>query len=56
MPRAEFILKLRDEPGNRQTPVASRLKAFLKVALRAYGLRCVEVSEVEQQSKSEATP
>ena len=35
-----YLLVLRAEPGHWATPPVLRLRAFLKAARRAYGLRC----------------
>jgi hypothetical protein len=39
-----WCLVLRSEPGH-EVPVAVRVKRWLKMGLRGFGLRCVEVSE-----------
>ena len=41
-----FVLRLRAEP-HLTDPIRS-LRALLKAALRRYGLRCVEISEVRE--------
>jgi hypothetical protein len=40
-----YHLELEPAPGNWRTPPLLRLRALLKAALRAYGLRAVIVSE-----------
>jgi hypothetical protein len=39
-----FRVLLRAQPG--KVPATIRLKRFLKLALRAFGLRCVAVEEI----------
>lgn len=46
-PRPTFRLVLRPEPDVADPVLA--LRAFLKVALRSYGLRAVEVVEVPEE-------
>jgi hypothetical protein len=42
--RPTYVLTLRAEAG--AVPAAVRLRGLLKVVLRAFGFRCVEVREV----------
>lgn len=46
--RINFVVTLRDEgkPAEGEPPPYSRLKVFLKRALRSYGLRAVDVKLV----------
>lgn len=44
--RSIFVLRLRAEP-HLTDPIKS-LRALLKAALRRYGLRCVEISEMRE--------
>ena len=50
--REHFELVLRDEPGHDQ-PAVVRLRAFLKDAMRIYGLRCIRG---KCTTKAEAKP
>jgi hypothetical protein len=42
-PRACFLVIVRDDGAADGTPLIVRLRAFLKRALRAYGIRCVRI-------------
>lgn len=42
--RPTYILRLRPEPDSTDPDGIRRLRAFLKAALRSYGLRCTEVA------------
>jgi hypothetical protein len=54
-PQPTFRLVLRAVPGG--GPVEVRLRSLLKVALRAFGFRCVKVEEVpvEPPAQEQAT-
>lgn len=41
----QFTITVRTEPGFRGT-LPQRLRLFLKVALRAFGIRCVKIEPV----------
>lgn len=49
MKRPRYIVTIRPEPG---VDGVSALRAFLKVALRRFGMRCVALSEVNEESAS----
>lgn len=46
-PDKDYLLRLR--PTTMPGPVVGRLRAALKVLLRRFGLRCVEMREVPQE-------
>lgn len=50
----EYLLRLRPAPDTTDVDGIRRLRAWLKRAGRAYGLRCVSVEAVEQTSGSAA--
>jgi hypothetical protein len=49
-PPLEYIVRLRALPSG--VPPETRLKRFLKAALRCYGLRCTEVAEAKPEGQA----
>jgi hypothetical protein len=49
--RERFLVELEAEPH--PAPAINRLRRFLKLALRAYGLRCTDIREVRHESNNE---
>jgi hypothetical protein len=45
-----YLIELRPIRGNWPTPPILRLRAFLKAAKRAYGLKCVSAKECAESS------
>jgi len=45
IPKQQFTLTLRAEPGNWAAPPLMRFRAALKTLLRSYGLRCTHIKE-----------
>lgn len=52
-PRPTFVIELRSERGWENIPIATRLKRFLKLALRGFGLRCVSIVEAKPEEPAE---
>jgi hypothetical protein len=50
-PRAHFLVVVRDDGAADGTPLIVRLRAFLKRALRAYGIRCVRLEPAPRPAK-----
>lgn len=50
--RAVYIVRLRPEAGMTEDDATRSLRAFLKAALRSYGLRCLS-AEPEPTSEGE---
>jgi hypothetical protein len=51
--RPTFIVRLRPEPG---VDAVRALRSALKVLLRRFGLRCVEVRKVQKEEPGLSTP
>ena len=49
----KYQIVLTTSPTMTEEESTRRLRAFLKSALRAFGLRCVEAVEIETQSQKE---
>jgi hypothetical protein len=49
MGRPVFVLRVQAEPG---VHVIRSLRAWLKVSLRTFGLRCVSIEEITQENKA----
>jgi hypothetical protein len=50
------LVRLTFRPLASAVPLAARVRRLLKVALRACGLRCVQVEELPTEEETERTP
>ncbi|MBV9126337.1 MAG: hypothetical protein JO112_23560 [Planctomycetes bacterium] len=50
----EYLVRLKALPGPVPGPI--RLRKFLKAALRSFGLKCLDVSEVPPPGEPEEPP
>jgi hypothetical protein len=53
-PRPQYSLLLRVEPGD--VPATVRLRRFLKLALRGFGLRCLSLQETGPKGEPRTSP
>ena len=54
-PRFQVVLRVVKDPltTRPERPVAVRLRAFLKTALRAWGLKCESIAEVKPPTEAD---
>jgi hypothetical protein len=50
-PRIEWVITLRADPRDDEGAAHRALRAFLKCALRSWGLRCIHAERLEPKDK-----